>query len=156
MTYPAVIIDGSTQPGYAGAPLIEVDGSGAGPNADGISAGLGGGITVRALVINRFSRHGLFLNGVANHAESNFIGTDASGNVDLGNAGNGVTLDGRGSTRSGCAVVRGLRRGVAMPAPGTDPRTPLRGARPLRRIYRQGAHARPRRRFSLVGCYSSH
>ena len=47
----SVVIDGSTQPGYAGKPLIELDGAAAGTGVDGlhISAGYS---TVRGLVIN--------------------------------------------------------------------------------------------------------
>src|SRR5262249_18160277 len=48
-----VVIDGTTQPGYAGAPLIELSGANAGSGADGLSI-TAGGSTVVALVINRF------------------------------------------------------------------------------------------------------
>src|SRR5438270_368197 len=49
----SVTIDGTTQPGFAGSPLIELNGAGA-----GAFAGLwitAGNCTVRGLVINRFN-----------------------------------------------------------------------------------------------------
>src|SRR5207248_10720510 len=54
-TADGVTIDGTTQPGYAGTPLIELSGASAGANADGLRI-MAGSTTVRALIINRFSR----------------------------------------------------------------------------------------------------
>ena len=51
------IIDGATQPGYAGKPIIELDGSQSG-NEVALSIGAGGS-TVRGLVINRFAGRNL-------------------------------------------------------------------------------------------------
>lgn len=48
------IIDGTTQPGYAGAPIIEINGANT-VNTDGLRIVLGGGCTIKGLVINRFS-----------------------------------------------------------------------------------------------------
>jgi titin len=87
-----VIIDGTTQPGYAGAPLIELNGSGAGGDGLRIQAG---GSMVKGLVINRFSGSGITLaGGGGNRIQGNYIGTDASGTADLGNAGIGLNLQG--------------------------------------------------------------
>src|SRR5262249_22917581 len=36
-----VVIDGTTQPGFSGAPVIELDGSGAGASADGLTVAAG-------------------------------------------------------------------------------------------------------------------
>ncbi len=55
-----VTIDGTTQPGFADTPIIELDGSGAGANADGLTLSVPD-ITVRGLVINRFSHSGVFV-----------------------------------------------------------------------------------------------
>src|SRR5262245_27993234 len=69
-----VIIDGSTQPGYAGAPLIELHGVGI-PGFY-ISAG---GSTLRGLVLNGF---GILLTSAGgNLIEGCYIGTDATGTV---------------------------------------------------------------------------
>ena len=50
-----VTIDGTTQPGYAGHPIIEIDGSQAGTGAHGLWI-TAGDSTVRGLVINSFVR----------------------------------------------------------------------------------------------------
>lgn len=96
-----VIIDGTTQPGYAGKPIIEIEGSQAGNRAGFvISAGFS---TIRGLVINRFNGDGIFMfdtNG--NVIEDNFIGTDVTGSIALGNSRAGVF----GSSGIGFHVIR--------------------------------------------------
>lgn len=98
-----VNIDGYSQPGSISnttpapgsinaTPLIELNGSGAGANADGLSI-TAGGSTVKGLIINRFSRFGIQLSGSSgNRVEGNFIGTDSSGTSDLGNSGSGISI----------------------------------------------------------------
>ena len=88
MTEP-VIIDGTTQAGYAGSPLIELNGANAGATAGLV---LTGGSVVRGLAINRFSGNGLTLSGNGNTVQANYIGTNAAGTVDLGNLGNGIQI----------------------------------------------------------------
>src|SRR5262245_7924188 len=56
ITYP-VIIDGTTQPGFSGSPLIELDGTNAG-YACGLRL-LASGCTVRGLVIENFDNAGI-------------------------------------------------------------------------------------------------
>src|SRR5687767_958172 len=51
-------IDGATQPGYAGSPLIELNGSAAGAEADGLVLTSRPSV-VRGLAVNRFGRHGV-------------------------------------------------------------------------------------------------
>jgi trimeric autotransporter adhesin len=96
-----VTIDGTTQPGFSGTPIIEINGTNAGPSAGLIiSAGFS---TIRGLVINRFSEDGIFIfdtNG--NVIEGNFIGTDVTGSLDFGNSGNGIF----GSSGIGFHVIR--------------------------------------------------
>ena len=84
-----VIIDATTQPGYLGSPVIEINGSNAGAT-DGLV--LAGASTVRGLAINRFGGNGLRLTGNGNTAQSNYIGTDPTGTLDLGNLGNGIQI----------------------------------------------------------------
>ena len=48
-----VVIDGTSQPGFSGTPIIELDGSGAGVGANGLYVTAGGSL-VTGLVINRF------------------------------------------------------------------------------------------------------
>ncbi len=73
-----VIIDGASQPGYAGTPLIQINGASSGSNA-GLRL-LSGGSTVRGLILNRFPAQGIYIRGSgSNHVAGCFIGTDASG-----------------------------------------------------------------------------
>jgi titin len=83
-----VTIDGTTQPGFAGTPIIELNGTSAG-NIGLILAT--GNSTVKGLVINRFSS-GILSLGDNNLIAGNFIGTDATGTVDLGNLAQGVVV----------------------------------------------------------------
>lgn len=87
-----VTIDGTTQPGYAGTPIIEIEGSRAGTRPGlSISAGFS---TIKGLVINRFNGDGIRMSETnGNVIEGNFIGTDATGSIDLGNSGAGVSSD---------------------------------------------------------------
>ena len=87
-----VTIDGTTQPGFAGSPIIELKGAIAGP-ANGLVI-TGGSSTVRGLVINLFRKHHdvstsgigilIYKNG-GNVIEGNFIGTNVDGTDALGN-----------------------------------------------------------------------
>jgi CSLREA domain-containing protein len=74
-------IDGTSQPGYAGAPLVQVTGA----NAT-TSSGLrltSSHSTVKGLVINGFSDQQLSLSGVGSTVSGNYLGTDASGTTAL-------------------------------------------------------------------------
>ena len=87
-------IDGTTQPGFSGAPLIELNGAGAPPATDGLTLSGASNSVVRALVINRFSRHGIRISGgMSNVIAGNYIGTDAAGALDRGNGANGVSIE---------------------------------------------------------------
>ncbi len=87
-----VIIDGTTQPGFGGSPIVELDGSLAGTAADGLKI-TAGGSTVRGFAINRFGGDGIeMLTGGGNVIQSNYVGTDVTGSLDLGNAGSGIVV----------------------------------------------------------------
>lgn len=124
-----VVIDGTTQPGYAGSPLIELDGT--------LTAGASGlvikqgGSTVKGLVIGNFSSgNGIWLNNCSNNViQGNYIGVDAAGttaqpnttgillfsssnnlmggttaaarNVISGNSSSGIVIGGTGNTIQG-------------------------------------------------------
>lgn len=80
-----VLIDGTSQPGYSGVPLIELNGADAGPTADGLLITAGNSV-VRGLVINRFSLNGIELqNNGSNVLQGNYLGTDITGTQALGN-----------------------------------------------------------------------
>ena len=87
-----VVIDATTQPGYVGTPLIELDGSRAGKGNGGLLL-LGGGCTIRGLAINRFSRDGIRIEGRGgNTVQRCRIGTDPAGQLALGNGEGGITV----------------------------------------------------------------
>ena len=103
-----VIIDGFSQPGAnpntnppgqgSNAVLqIELDGSNAGATSGFVI--VAANCTVRGLVINRFQRVGIFINGTGasgsasgNLIQGNFIGTDVTGRTRLGNGRTGVQI----------------------------------------------------------------
>jgi hypothetical protein len=101
-----VVIDGTSQPGYAGVPLIELDGAGAGPQADGLLITAGDSV-VEGLVINRFTLAGIELrsNG-GDILEGNYIGTDVTGSMALGNS-IGVSVSSANNTIGGTATGAG-------------------------------------------------
>jgi fibronectin-binding autotransporter adhesin len=91
------IIDGASQPGFAGSPIVELDGSAAGVDANGLVI-TAGRSTIRGLVVNRFGGNGIVLAGEGgNVLQGNFIGTNGTGSVGLGNAANGVSILGASS-----------------------------------------------------------
>jgi hypothetical protein len=100
-----VTIDGGTQPGYAGTPLIELNGAGAGANAAGLKI-TAGSSRVHALIINRFTGSGILLttNG-SNTIDGNYIGTNSSGNGILGNGQFGVQVDSSNNTIGGTTIA---------------------------------------------------
>jgi len=89
-----VEIDATTEAAYPGKPAVELDGSSAGSSADGLVLSDHFGSVVKGLAINRFSR-GIVIEGGGFHwLASNFIGTDPSGTVDLGNRASGLRIAG--------------------------------------------------------------
>jgi hypothetical protein len=93
ITDPA-IIDGTSQPGYQGLPLVEIDGSQAGASADGLHI-TGGGSIVRGLAIHSFSGNGVDLSGPGgNVIEGDFLGTDVTGTSAMHDAGEDVLING--------------------------------------------------------------
>ena len=87
-----VVIDGTTQPGFSGTPLIEMDGHLAGSSANGLLL-LSGNCVVRGLAINRYALSGIRIEGSGgNVIQGTFLGTDPSGTVARGNGQYGLTL----------------------------------------------------------------
>ena len=107
-----VIIDGYSQPGSSPNTLakgtnavlkIELNGANSGSPAAGPADGLeitadGADSVVKGLVINRFGNQGVRIPGSNVRIEGNFIGTDPSGTIDLGNRGAGVDIVSGAST----------------------------------------------------------
>ena len=95
----AVIIDATSPYGFGGPQVIELNGASAGANAVGLNLSSNAftsssGSTIRGLVINRFDGTGLEVRTHNNVIAGNFVGTDASGTVDLGNRNNGIYIAG--------------------------------------------------------------
>lgn len=77
-----VVIDGTTQPGYAGSPVIVLDGNGL-SDASGLVIRAGGS-TVRGLAIVRFGIGIVLRDGDNNVIQGNYLGIDPTGSA-LGN-----------------------------------------------------------------------
>ena len=86
-----VTIDGTTQPGFAGTPLIELNGAGLQTNGLVCQAA----VTIKGLVINRFGGHGIFLGSGSSGSVivGNYIGTNVTGTAALGNS-SGINVSG--------------------------------------------------------------
>ncbi len=133
-----VTIDGTTQPGFAGAPIIELDGTNAGVGASGLQITAGSSV-VEGLVINRFPAafpstggHGIVLqDGGGNVVRGCYIGTNLAGTAALPNGGDGVqilsssgNLVGRTSASFRMNVLSGNSAyGVRILGPGSDGNT---------------------------------
>jgi parallel beta-helix repeat protein len=116
-----VIIDGTTasdQPDYSGPPLVQLDGSRVGPNANGLSL-LGGNSMVLGMVINNFSHDGIYVHSNGNTIQGCYLGTDLSGTLAQPN-GQGVELAiARGNTVGGVAtgnLISGNGLGIVITA----------------------------------------
>lgn len=94
-----VTIDGTTQPGFAGPPLIELNGASAGSGANGLHI-TGGSSLVTGLVINRFvpsfpsgGGNGILLEtGGGNEVRGCYIGVNVAGTAALANGGSGILI----------------------------------------------------------------
>ncbi|MGF1666467.1 MAG: tandem-95 repeat protein, partial [Acidimicrobiia bacterium] len=98
-----VTIDGTSQPGWASTPVVELNGSSAGGLSDGLRVS-GNGTTIRGLAINRFGADGIEVGATASNTliAGNHIGVSAGGTVDRGNGGRGIDLSaGSGPTTVG-------------------------------------------------------
>ena len=87
-----VTIDGTTQPGFATTPIIQLNGNPS-TGANGLVVGTAAnGSVIRGLVINRFDLHGISLLSDGNTIETCFIGTNAAGTASAGNGGSGIMM----------------------------------------------------------------
>ena len=131
ITSPAVI-DGRTQPGFSGTPLIVLSGANAGSSSDGIKI-TAGNSEVRGLVIGGFQQSGIVLaTGGGNIIAGNYIGTDATGanpngndfgvKIEAGSTGNiiGTNGDGIGDAAEANLLSGNRADGVLIKETGTD------------------------------------
>ena len=113
-----VVIDATTQPGYAGAPLIELNGSAVGNNANGLVIKAGGS-TVKGLAIGNFpGGNGIWLNACDNNLiQANYLGVAADGatirqnnrGIQISNSANNVI---GGTTSAARNVISGNSSGI--------------------------------------------
>ncbi|EGK87700.1 DUF4347 domain-containing protein [Microcoleus vaginatus PCC 9802] len=75
-----VIINGTSQTGFAGIPLIQLSGNNTVGNGLILAAGSGGS-TVRGLIINGFTTAGISVESNGNRVSGNYIGLDATGTL---------------------------------------------------------------------------
>jgi uncharacterized repeat protein (TIGR01451 family) len=97
-----VIIDGSSQPGYSGTPVIELNGATAGnPGVWGLLVAARN-CSIRGVAINQFSGDAIVItNGTGASVQSCYLGLDRDGFTRRGNGGAGVRIAGpAGSTNT--------------------------------------------------------
>ena len=98
LIFQPTVIDATTQPGYAGTPIVELNGNGL--NAQGLSVS-GGNTTIRGLVINRFTGSGISIGGEGgNVVEGSYVGTNAAGTLAAPNS-TGILITGSSTNRIG-------------------------------------------------------
>lgn len=86
-----VVIDGTTQPGFGGTPLIEIRGTSSLGDGIKISAG---GCTLRGVIVNGFGGDGVFVSGPGgNVIEGNYIGLNAAGDAAVPNQQTGIRIE---------------------------------------------------------------
>lgn len=147
-------VDGTTQPGYSGAPIVELNGS---------SSGSGSGLeisaadcVVRGLVINRFPDDGILLNGSnGTSIKGCFLGTNASGAAAAANGRHGVEVHGVnnviGGVNSGDAnVISGNSDTGVVIADGSSTGNAVLGN--LIGLDSAGAHALPNDQWGVRIC----
>jgi parallel beta-helix repeat protein len=84
----AVTIDGTTQPGFTGDPIIELNGAAAGAGSGLVIQAAN--VTIRGLVINRFAGSGIQTEGTNTVITGSWIGLGLDGVTDQGNANFGI------------------------------------------------------------------
>jgi CSLREA domain-containing protein len=129
-----VLIDGTSEPGFSGKPLIVVNGANAGANANGFDINLGPngpfstGVRIQSLVINGFSANGILIeadNGpnpgnFDNSILSNYIGTNALGTSAVPNGANGIFIDGIDSNNLGFTASNNVITGNVISGNSND------------------------------------
>jgi hypothetical protein len=99
------LLDATTQPGFSGKPLIELNGSSAG-GVEGLKI-TGGGVTIKGFVINRFAGSGIFVyKGSGNNKiVGNWIGVDKTSTLASPNKGHGIICQSKNNTIGGTSAA---------------------------------------------------
>ncbi len=101
-----VTIDGTTQPGYSGKPLIVLDGASAGSSTNGLDLSAANS-TIKGLAVDSFGDDGIVLAGTGDTVTGCFVGVDATGTVAAGNGSYGIDCTSGGITIGGTAAGAG-------------------------------------------------
>ena len=102
-----VTIDGTTQPNYQGTPLIQLDGSGAGANAVGLTL-VAGSSTIVGLSIVGFQGDAIRIAGAGgNTIAGNYIGIGLDGSAVSANRGQGLVVNSANNTIGGLLANQG-------------------------------------------------
>jgi titin len=119
-----VLVDGTTQPGFSGTPLIDIDGLFAGPSANGLVI-TAGGSTVKGLIVNAFASSGIVLSGKGGDTiRGDFIGTSANGTLSVPNDDAGVHVVNVASNQiTGNLIAGNTGFGVLLTGVGTTKNT---------------------------------
>jgi hypothetical protein len=118
-----VVIDGTTQPGFKGQPIVVIDGVDAGTEVDAIDIH-SNNTTVRGVVIDDFIGTGLAIYGNSDSVQDNFLGVDPTGTATAGfQLGNDIDILGAhntigGTTASQRNIIAGQPPTVGSPAIG--------------------------------------
>ncbi|MEW6319979.1 MAG: right-handed parallel beta-helix repeat-containing protein [Acidobacteriota bacterium] len=115
-----IAIDGTTQPGYDGLPVVGINGTAAG---GGVGFHLvGSGSTIRGLAITNFKGaggYGVWITGGSNQVLDNLIGTNRAGAALLGNR-FGVVAYGPFATIDRNVVASSEADGILLAGPGAE------------------------------------
>ena len=101
-----VTIDGWTQTGFAGTPLIRIDGNGVAGASGLVLNGTSDFSIIRGLVITRFAVDGIQILSGGNSITiaGNWIGTTGTGSTGVGNSDDGINLAGSSAIIGGTGV----------------------------------------------------
>ena len=101
-----VVLDATTQEGFAGTPLVELNGGGAILHGLTLSGVNSSGSTIRGLVIDQFTGIGIRVFSSNNVIAGNFLGTDPTGTITAGRGNQvGVYVQTGGSNTIGGTAI---------------------------------------------------
>ncbi|MGH6690582.1 MAG: DUF4347 domain-containing protein, partial [Gammaproteobacteria bacterium] len=107
-----VTIDGTTQEGYTGTPLIEINRNTAPAAANGLVLAAGSdGSTIRSLSIQSFGANGILVQSASNVIAGNYVGLDADGTTVRGNNTGGTAFQGGILVQSANNIIGGTAAG---------------------------------------------
>src|SRR2546422_6350567 len=111
----AVTIDGTTQSGFAGAPLIEISGGGAGAGVNGLNVNAPN-VSIKGLIINRFPGYAINFDSFGNSSvQGCYIGINATGTAASTNGAGGIRINASSITIGGAtAASRNVISGNAL------------------------------------------